>query len=116
MIASSASALLALAFISTVSSAEPGVIHVPVVRNEVPSGLQQTLRKRASSKYASVDLQNLQSIYSINISIAGQPTSVVLDTGKLIPRSHADSPTLAATTTLVTDVVWNIARTRWYVD
>lgn len=41
------------------------------------------LRKRASSsnKYASADLQNLQTIYSINITIGGQSTSVALDTG-----------------------------------
>lgn len=88
------SALLALVFASSVWTAQPGVVHVPVVRSKVPPSPQQILRKRASNKYASVDLQNLQSTYSINISIAGQPTSVVLDTGKetpapLTPRSRS---------------------------
>lgn len=76
------SALLALVFTSSVWTAQPGVVHVPVVRSEVAPNLKQILRKRASGQFASVDLQNLQSIYSINISIAGQTTSVVLDTGK----------------------------------
>lgn len=75
-------ATLTFSFTALVWAAGPGVVHVPVVRGEAPlSALQQTLRKRASTNYASVDLQNLFSIYSINLTIAGQPTSVVLDTG-----------------------------------
>lgn len=75
--------ILTLSFDALVSAAGPGAIHVPVVRVEAPAlALLQTLRKRASAQYASVDLQNLLSVYSINISIAGQPTSVVVDTGK----------------------------------
>lgn len=91
MVSSSASALLALFFISSAWAAQPGVVHVPVARSQVPPSPQQMFRKRASSKYASVDLQNLQSTYSINISIAGQTTSVVLDTGILRPLRRSQS-------------------------
>lgn len=39
------------------------------------------IRRRASGKHSAVDLENLSNGYSINISIAGQETSVILDTG-----------------------------------
>lgn len=75
-------ATLTLSLTAVVRAAGPGVVRVPVARGEAPSSaLQDTLRKRASSKYASVDLQNLLSLYTINLTIAGQPTSVVVDTG-----------------------------------
>lgn len=94
----SSALLIALAFTSSVWAAEPGVVHVPIARSKLPSGLGQSLRKRSSGKFASVDLQNLQSTYSINISIAGQQTSVVLDTGK---NPHAGNPTVAAAAVLI---------------
>ncbi|KAF3766172.1 acid protease [Cryphonectria parasitica EP155] len=76
------SALLALPLIPLAAALRvPGAVHIPVARNGQRPELQQMIRKRASSKFASIDLTNLQEAYTINISIGGQSTSVVLDTG-----------------------------------
>lgn len=70
-------ALIAPLFVPyTLSLQIPGVVQVPIARN-----YEQAVRKRANSNFASADLTNLATAYTINISIAGQPTSVVLDTG-----------------------------------
>lgn len=70
-------ALIALLSVPYISALQvPGVVQVPVAR-----GSHHTVQKRANSKLASVDLMNLDAAYTINISIAGQSTSVVLDTG-----------------------------------
>lgn len=79
-------ALLALSLVPSASAfqgAPPGVVHVPVARSggQRPSLHQQAVQRRASGKFASLDLKNLESTYTIDISIAGQSTSVVLDTG-----------------------------------
>lgn len=77
-----AAALLALFLVPSVSALQaPGAVNVPVARGGQRPSLGQMMQKRASSKFAAVDLANLDSAYTINISIAGQSTSVVLDTG-----------------------------------
>lgn len=80
----SSAALLALSLVPSASAIQaPGAVHIPVARSwQRPSpSLQQAVQRRASGKFASLDLINLETTYTINISIAGQSTSVVLDTG-----------------------------------
>lgn len=112
MITTPSAALLALALASSVWTAQPGVVHVPVVRSKAPSGLQQALRKRANDKYAAVDLQNLQAVYSINISIAGQPTSVVLDTGNNTRFPLAPQPQLPRRTMVLVISIYRLTPVR----
>lgn len=79
---STVNALLALSLLNPVSAANtPGPVHLPVSRNVENHNYKRMMQKRASGKYSSVDLTNLKSIYSINISIAGQETAVFIDTG-----------------------------------
>ncbi|KAK2607621.1 hypothetical protein N8I77_006284 [Diaporthe amygdali] len=58
-----------------------GYVHIPVQHTVKNSNGAPMIRRRASGKYSTVDLENLSSAYSINISIAGQDTTVIVDTG-----------------------------------
>lgn len=58
-----------------------GFVQVPVQQTGQQSNGAPTIRHRANDKFSEVDLGALFTLYSINISIAGQNTTVMLDTG-----------------------------------
>lgn len=60
------------------ASASEGFVHVPLGAQKVDFA---HLSRRATAGTAATDLRNLQTSYAINISIAGQQTTVVLDSG-----------------------------------
>lgn len=75
-------ALSALSLASAISAQHaPGVVHLPVSRTSHRPSFQQAVQRRASGDFSAVDLKNLDLAYTIDISIGGQTTSVVLDTG-----------------------------------
>lgn len=58
-----------------------GFVQVPVQQTGQQSNRAPTIRHKATDKFSEVDLGALFILYSINISIAGQDTTVMLDTG-----------------------------------
>lgn len=57
-----------------------GFSQIPVQQSGQQSNGAPTIRHRADDKFSEVDLGALFIMYSINISIAGQDTTVILDT------------------------------------
>lgn len=84
LFAPSSSAINLRSLTSLDAGSGPGFIHVPVQQTAQQTIVAPMIRRRDSGHYSAVALGHLSSAlttYTINISISGQDTTVVLDTG-----------------------------------
>lgn len=84
LFAQSSSALNLPSLTTLGADSGPGFIHVPVQQKAQQTHVAPMIRRMDSGHYSAVELGHLSSAlttYTINISIAGQDTTVVLDTG-----------------------------------
>ncbi|KAK7723877.1 hypothetical protein SLS64_000208 [Diaporthe eres] len=84
LFAPSSSAINLRSLTSLDAGSGPGFIHVPVQQTAQQTIEAPMIRRRDSGHYSAAALGHLSSaltIYTINISISGQDTTVVLDTG-----------------------------------
>lgn len=81
LFAQSSSALNLRSLTSLGAGPGPGFVRLPVQQTAQQTNGAPVIRRRTNEKYSAVDLSNLSGVYTINISIAGQDTTVILDTG-----------------------------------